>query len=313
MKKEHFLDLVSNELRSLGVSEGEIAKQRRSISAYLTKMGIGEESKELDYEDPKLFADDIFEVLSSKAQSEEASGGSVPEELSRIENPGSETDEDMSVEAEEDDDISIYEPHGFAVSEDRADEAFSEDEYSDEDYIEEAGSTREFEIEEPVGEDEIAEAADDGDDDGYYDEEDYAKPVGNPVFFILLAIILSPVWIPIAALLFTMIPICFIALIAFIVLYIPLLIVLILGGSVAGIAEAIYAIVKIVQGQASVGLFELGLGFFIISAVIALSVVIYRAGVKYTPRAIKGYGTAVKKLMKKIRKLIRRLREVCSI
>ena len=149
-------------------------------------------------------------------------------------------------------------------------------------------------------------------DDDYYDEDDI-KPIGNPVFFWILTFILSPLWIPLAAAAAVIIVALYIMLSLFIVLYIPLLIVLILGGSVAVLAELVYSIVKFVTGQIHIGLFELGLGFLIAALTLCLSVLIYRFGTKYAPKIWKKYWQSASKLFKKLKRLIRKLKGVCSI
>ena len=66
MRKELFLDKVCARLWDLGLEVNKIEKQRAQIDRYLTQIGVGEESEELENEDPIAFADNIFSVLKKK-------------------------------------------------------------------------------------------------------------------------------------------------------------------------------------------------------------------------------------------------------
>ena len=193
-------------------------------------------------------------------------------------------------------------------------DSFSEeaDDYYNEEDIPPQEATREYDLQDLISED-IENALYADEDDDYFDDDDYVKPLGNPVFFWILTAILSPLWIALGASTFVMIPVCYALLLLFMVIYIPLLIILILGGSVAALAETVYSIIKFVKGEIPVGLFELGLGIFAVALVMCLSVLVYRSGTRFVPRAIKHYWKSVKKFLRKIKKLVRRIREVCSI
>lgn len=66
MKKTVFVDEVCRALYSFGVDEAMLASQRLRVTAYLTSLGIGEVSAELDDESPLEFAEEIYEVLAQK-------------------------------------------------------------------------------------------------------------------------------------------------------------------------------------------------------------------------------------------------------
>ena len=63
MKKSTFLDLVCRHLAECSLPDAEILRQRTNIDAYLSSLGIGEESNELDAEDANEFAEEILEVF----------------------------------------------------------------------------------------------------------------------------------------------------------------------------------------------------------------------------------------------------------
>ncbi len=65
MKKSLFIDEVCAELKKIGISDVIIENQRRKMDVYLTSLDIGEESEELDDEDPCDFAQEIIEALVS--------------------------------------------------------------------------------------------------------------------------------------------------------------------------------------------------------------------------------------------------------
>lgn len=184
----------------------------------------------------------------------------------------------------------------------------AEDYYDDDSSLGEA--TREYDLQELISRENDLETDIYADD---IEEEEYLKPTGNPIFFWILTVVLSPVWITIGVLSLLMIPVCYIIMLAFMVAYIPALIAMILGGSVATLAELVYSVIKFVKGKIYIGLFELGFGFLIVAFVICASVLIYRLGTKFVPMAIKKYWKFLSRLFKKIKRLIRKLREVCSI
>ena len=191
-------------------------------------------------------------------------------------------------------------------------EAELSDRYDGEETIEE-GATREFSVVDIAGD--VLEDFDysESDEDDYYADDDCSASEGNPVFFWILTVILSPLWIPLGALAFLLIGVGYVLLPIFLVIYIPLLIALILGGSVAALAELVYSIIKFVTGEVQIGLLELGLGFIIAALTLCLSVLIYRFGTKYASRAIKNYWKTVRKMIRKLKKGIRKIRGACSI
>ena len=307
MKREVFIALVCKRLDELGTPKAEIEKQRVHIKKYLESLGIGDVSGDLDGEDPVAFAEEIFEIIKVHGLENKEDTEPMGEEKNEEENfeDGGNEDED------EDEDVKVFYAPSDAKDddsdsfEDLGDELEAENAY--EDFAPEDG-TREFNISDMDSEASF-------DEDETEDEDEYyqAKPTGNPVFFWILTVILSPLWVPVAALLGVLVIALYILLSVFIVLYVPLLILMILGGSVGIIAELIYSIVKFVTGEIHIGLFELGLGFALAAAVISLSVLIYRFGTKYAPNIWSGYFENVSRLLKKLRKVVRKLREVCSI
>ena len=290
MKKERFLDLVCESLDRLGATEEEIVKQRIHINAYLEDLGIEEESEELDYENPHEFAETIFRVIEAKRPR-------------------------ASVSEEDEEDVRVYEEDKSSLENDisEPDETADEDEVltdSEEFYDDEPeeGATREFSISELPIDEETKEEEED-----YYEEDELPTPTGNPIFFWMITVILAPLWIPLAATAGVLTILGYVLLAAFVVLYVPILVALILGGSVSILAELVYSIVKFVTGEAHIGLFEIGLGFIISALTISLSVLIYRYGTKYSKRHFRNYWRGVRRLIKRIKKAVWKLREVCSI
>ena len=291
MKKIRFIDLVLSHLAQLGATEAELEKQRKHIDLYLTNLGIGDAAEELDYESPSDFAEDIFKIIKAHRATE-------TEDILPLDEP----------EEIEEDDVKI-----FSADEDAEDyselgsELESEfEDYYDEEPTEEEYATREFCII-------------DADDDYYavgeeeeQEEEEYI-PSGNPVFFWIITAVLAPLWIPLIALSFALCAALFVLLSVFIVMYIPLLIAVILGGSCAILAEIIFSIIKFIGGAAHIGLFELGLAFVIGAIMVSLSVLIYRFGTKYALKVWRNYWSSVSNILKKLRRLIRKFKGVCSI
>ncbi len=369
MRKDKFLEIVLSRLENYGLSRDELLKQRRLLSSYLTSLGIGEESEELDAESAEELADRTIEIIEAKNpkidEENDKSDAFCPEnaapewlsgEPSEQENEcenfkdsengqseeelqlkGGETElttEDIwdADEVYEEDSVEVVkvfetapkkneEAESFmtvtfdspaASSDDAYDEFDSYDEYYGEEAEEEVGATIEFDALEALDGLDGGEYDSDEDEEDYYDG-DFSRPAGNPVFFWILAVILSPVLIAVSAVIFALIPVCFVGLLLFLVLYIPLLILLILGGSVASIAELIYSIIKLTGGEMSVGLFELGLGFLLFAFVLASSVLVYRLGTKYVPAALKKYPKTVKKCFRRLKRLVYKAMEVCSI
>ncbi len=191
-------------------------------------------------------------------------------------------------------------------------EAELSDYYDGEETIEE-GATREFSVVDIAGDELEDFDCSESDEDDYYAEDDYSRPEGNPVFFWILTVILSPLWISLGALAFLLIGVGYVLLPIFLVIYIPLLIALILGGSVSALAELVYSIIKFVTGEVQIGLLELGLGFIIVALTLCLSVLIYRFGTKYASGAIKNYWKTVRKMIRKLKKGIRKIKGACSI
>ena len=269
-----FIALVCKRFDELGAPKAEIEKQRVYIKKYLDSLGIGEVSAELDGEDPVAFADEIFKIIKARGLKNKEEAEPVPiDPPAEIETLGQELEEESS--------------YGDLVPED---------------------GTREFSISDVSSETSLEEQ------EAFEKEEYYQTALtGNPVFFWILTVILSPLWLTVAALFGIGVVVLYILLSVFVILYVPFLILLILGGSAGIIAELIYSIVKFVAGEIHIGLFELGLGFALAAAVISLSVLIYRFGTKYAPKIRRGYFGGVSRLFKRIKKVVRRLREVCSI
>ena len=297
MKKIQFVELVLSHLARLGATEAELEKQKIQINSYLTNLGIGEEARELDYESPSDFAEECFKIIKAHRTPE-------TDDIPTLEEPYVEEKDDVKVFGEEknDDDLS---------------ELGEELEIEQQDYLgEEEYATREFTISD-AEDDYYAEG--DAEDDYYaegdaeeQEEEEYI-PSGNPVFFWIIAVVLSPLWVPLGILALAFSAILFALLSIFIVAYIPLLIAVILGGSCAIIAEIIFSIVKFIGGQIHIGIFELGLAFFIGAIMVSISVLIYRFGTKYATKVWRNYWSCVSDIYKKLKRLIRKFKGVCSI
>ena len=312
MKKARFIDLVCARLSELGASESDVKKQRIHINSYLTGLGIGEESEELDYESPTDFADEIYSIIKDRTEGKNEPEEIVTENMESTDDTdddvkvfvsGEQATEELSSEETAEPEEEIYESLGDELESEASD-------YYDED-TEEIGATREFDIKGITSSEEAVEEYEDEEDEEC--EEDELPIVGNPVFFVIISVLLSPVWLPVALLAALACVVLFVLLSVFIVVYIPLLVALILGGSVMTIAEVIYSIVKLVTGQVHIGLFELGIGAVLMALVIFLSVVIYRFGTKYAVKTWKNYLHGVGVLFKRLKRLVRKFRRVCSI
>ncbi len=320
MKKIQFIDLVLSHLVSLGVTETEIEKQSKQIDSYLTGLGIGDESEELDYESPQNFAEEIFKVISSRRLDETKKSDAV----------SAENEEDVKVflpekkKKVEDEPLSENKNEGFFEFENASDsdEKETESEFYNDlgaeleselagyyDNEPEEDATREFSIKESDLNDYYA---DDDMSDDAVEEEEYIL-LGNPIFFWIITVVLSPVFIPLGILALALCASLFILLSIFIVAYIPLLIALILVGSGAIIAEIIFSVVKFIGGAVHIGFFELGIAFLIVALVICLSVLIYRFGTKYAVKIWRNYPKGVFVIFKKVKRLIRKFKGVCSI
>lgn len=308
MKKIRFIDLVLSHLARLGATEAELEKQRKQINLYLTKLGIGEEAEELDYESPSDFAEEIFKVIKAHRVPEVEEIPPLEEFTDEVITAEEVTEEFTDEEfTDEEDDVKVFEAEESLDDLDELGEKLESEnaDYFDEEENEEEYATREFSISDV--------------EDDYYatgeeetEEEEYI-PTGNPVFFIIIAVILAPLWIPLGILSLALSALLFVLLSVFIVAYIPLLIAVILGGSCAILAEIIFSIIKFIGGQIHIGLFELGLAFVIGAVMVCLSVLIYRFGTKYAVKVWRNYWRGVSDIFVKIRKLIRKFRGVCSI
>ena len=286
MKKIRFIDLVLSHLARLGATEAELEKQRKYIDSYLTNLGIGEEADELDYESPSGFAEEVFGIIKAHRATDVEAPSPIAEAFV------DEKEVEFFEATEEDSD---YSELGAEL------ESELEDDYDEEEY-----ATREFSINDAqddyyaLGEDEEIE------------EEEYI-PSGNPVFFWIIVAILSPVWVSLGLFALALCATAFVLLSIFIIAYIPLLIALIIGGSVAILDEIVFSIVKFVGGAVHIGFFELGLAFFIGATVVTLSVLIYRFGTKYAVPIWRNYWLFFGGVFAKLKRLIRKFKGVCSI
>lgn len=315
MRKERFLDLVCEHLAVLGAKKDDILSHRIHIDQYLTGLGIGEDASELDDESPEAFASQIYELIKAKPTSKEDTYAQEPNEIDSEDIDTAEFPEETMIE--------VAAPAVISVSEQiKAEEEYIKEEFlnelgdslaqevSPEDYYDEAevDATREFNVSDlPLDE------YSDADEDDYYEEDYFARPLGNTVFFWILAVILSPIWIALGILALAAIALSFVFLVLFVALYIPILIVLIIGGSIAALAEIIYSIIKLSTGAVAIGLFEIGICLMIVALVISLSVLTYRMGTKIAPHALKRFGKFLRRLRLMLKKGVRKLMEVCSI
>lgn len=314
MRKEKFLDLVCEHLASLGAQKNDILSHRVHIDKYLLNLGIGDDSPELDDESPEAFAAEIYELIKAKPASKEDAYAQEPKEIEEEDIDTAELPEETTIETSVPAAISVSEQ--IKAEEEYINEEFLNElgdsltqEVATEDYYDEAevDATREFNvIDLPI--EEYSENEDD-----YYEEDYFARPIGNTVFFWILAVILSPVWIALGIVSAATVAISFVFLVLFVALYIPILIALIIGGSITALAELIYSIIKLSTGATAIGLFEMGICFIVVALVISLSVLTYRMGTKIAPNALRKFGKFLKKLKIMLKKGIRRLMEVCSI
>ena len=339
MKKIEFLRLVCIELARMGVGEDEIKIQCSNIHKYLTSMGIGEESPVLDSENPAAFAKLIYGNIAKKQNAKAtkadlaAEAPVQPEEQScefSDEMPEIETIDAPDLEAkDETNDIKIFDDsHSAPVIDDLPPESdthalkeASEEVYNpfeEEDQIqppENVNGTIEFDVVSVKKRQNTSQAEPLKEEEDYFeksDEEDY-MPTGNPALFWVLAALTSFLWIPLAALFFVGIGLGVALMFIFEIIYIPALVVVIIGGAAVSFAELIYSVIKFADPNPAVALFELGLGFIVAALTVGLPAGMYYLGVSAFPKWIKNYGKNVKKLMKKLRCLYRKLKGVCSI
>ncbi|MBR4296284.1 MAG: hypothetical protein IKT56_05565, partial [Clostridia bacterium] len=297
MRKEKFLDLVCEHLASLGAQKNDILSHRVHIDKYLLNLGIGDDSPELDDESPEAFAAEIYELIKAKPASKEDAYAQEPKEIEEEDIDTAELPEETTIETSVPAAISVSEQ--IKAEEEYINEEFLNElgdsltqEVATEDYYDEAevDATREFNvIDLPI--EEYSENEDD-----YYEEDYFARPIGNTVFFWILAVILSPVWIALGIVSAATVAISFVFLVLFVALYIPILIALIIGGSITALAELIYSIIKLSTGATAIGLFEMGICFIVVALVISLSVLTYRMGTKIAPNALRKFGKFLKKL-----------------
>ena len=325
MKKIEFLRLVCIELARMGVGEDEIKIQCSNIHKYLTSMGIGEESPALDSENPAAFAKLIYGNIAKKQSTqstkvEPVTEVPVPEEQAREfsdEMPEIETIDTPSPEAtDEADDVKIFEGSHSAPAVDlppesdtHALEEASEEVYNpfeEEDQVqppENVNGTIEFDVASIKKRQKPSPAEPLKEEEDYFeksDEEDY-MPTGNPALFWVLVTRTSFLWIPLAVLFSVCIGLGVALMVIFEAIYIPALVVVIIGGSAVSFAELIYSIIKFAGKNPAVALFELGLGFIVAALTVGLPAGMYHLGVSAFPKWIK------------LRRLYRKLKGVCSI
>lgn len=338
MKKIEFLRLVCIELARMGVGEDEIKIQCSNIHKYLTSMGIGEESPALDSENPAAFAKLIYGNIAKKQSIQTTKAEPVAEEPVPQEQPHEFSDEMPEIETidipapevtDEADDVKIFESSHSAPAIDNLppesdtpvpEEAFEEvyNPFEEEDQVqppENVNGTIEFDVASIKKRQNTPQAEPLKEEEDYFeksDEEDY-MPTGNPALFWVLVALTSFLWAPLAVLFFVGIGLGVALMAIFEVIYIPALVVVIIGGSAVSFAELIYSIIKFAGKNPAVALFELGLGFIVAALTVGLPAGMYYLGVSAFPKWIKNYGKNVKKLMKKLRRIYRKLKGVCSI
>ena len=337
MKKIEFLRLVCIELARMGVGEDEIKIQCSNIHKYLTSIGIGEESPALDGENPAAFAKLIYGNIAKKQSTQSTKVEPVTEVPVPEEQPHEFSDEMPEIEtidtpspeaADEADDVKIFEGSHSAPAVDLPPESdtheleeASEEVYNpfeEEDQVqppENVNGTIEFDVASIKKRQKPSPAEPLKEEEDYFeksDEEDY-MPTGNPALFWVLVALTSFLWIPLAVLFFVCIGLGVALMVIFEAIYIPALVVVIIGGSAVSFAELIYSVIKFAGKNPAVALFELGLGFIVAALTVGLPAGMYYLGVSAFPKWIKDYGKNVKKLMKKLRRLYRKLKGVCSI
>ena len=153
---------------------------------------------------------------------------------------------------------------------------------------------------------------DDEDEFDYY-EEALPEIEGNPVLFHVLTVLLSPVWIALSAVAVALVAVCYTLIFIFKVLYMPLIVVSILGGSAVTLAEAFYGITRIAAKNTYVGLLEIGIGLIAASIAVLLVVLIYKLGVDVSPKAFKKFGKFLRRSRKKLKIGIMKLKGACCI
>lgn len=152
----------------------------------------------------------------------------------------------------------------------------------------------------------------DDDEDDYY-VETFPETVGNPVLFYLLAVILSPIWLSLFAVLLAVVGVVYVVLALFKLLYIPMIVAVLVCGSVASVAELFHGVFRVVGGSVYIGLFEAGLGLILAAVTILLVVLIYKAGTGAAPILFKKFGKFIKKRRKKLKTAIMKLKGACCI
>lgn len=153
----------------------------------------------------------------------------------------------------------------------------------------------------------------DEEDEFDYYEEALPEIEGNPVLFHVLAVLLSPVWIALSAVVLALVAVCYTLIFIFKVLYMPLIVASVLGGSAVTLAEAFYGITRIAAKNTYVGLLEIGIGLIAASIAVLLVVLIYKLGVDVSPKAFKKFGKFLRRSRKKLKIGIMKLKGACCI
>ena len=153
----------------------------------------------------------------------------------------------------------------------------------------------------------------DEEDEFDYYEEALPEIEGNPVLFHVLVVLLSPVWIALSAVVLALVVVCYALIFIFKVLYMPLIVASVLGGSAVTLAEAFYGITRIAAKNTYVGLLEIGIGIIAASIAVFLVVLIYKLGVDVSPKAFKKFGKFLRRSRKKLKIGIMKLKGACCI
>lgn len=305
MKKSVFIDAVCAELRKIGIGDDIIENQRTKMDVYLTSLDIGEESEELDDEDPRDFAEEIFDALVSAGI---------------VENDVPWQDDDFE---EEVDDVKQ-----FVTVSDFEEEVHSYTPPNIGDYGDE-GATLEFSAvyENTAEYENIYGSSPDG-----YAEEEYTRPqeredfidialkkerplskkAGNPTPFWIAFGLLSPLILALSVAFFTLCGAAYASLALFMVLHIPMIVIAIGGGSLLALSEIIYVIVQLVGGHKTVAFFETGVTIALVGIIILIAVGFKYLG-KRSPRGFYYLTKIIKFSIHKIKRGFVFLKGVCSI
>lgn len=131
-------------------------------------------------------------------------------------------------------------------------------------------------------------------------------------FFALISVFTSPLWLTVAAFLFSLFALSVVAVCVFTCIAFALVIAEVAAGGAGFFVGLIYGILKIVGGLPGTGLYEIGIGIIITGVTAALSVLTYSFATRTLPFILKEVFLFWGVVVRRIGVLIERFREECN-